>query len=156
MSIRNLTLRLLEEAAEAQRRKSVASSVSAPPAGAVARQTQAEAPQQGTTVVSGRSGAKEGLSLNAPASAVPLGPEPLRRLGLRSRTEDTQWRVPGGIAARFRIQSQAAPAQEPQPSSEATGDANRSPVPDGDPADHEDAQAKREEVTPITIELQSH
>ena len=83
-------------------------------------------------------------------------------MGIRPRPEKSQWKIPGGIAARFGLGGS-------DPDGEVLNHQGRAHVPGlqvgtdvsssaftTDSDNREDPQAKEQGTTPITIELQSH
>ena len=83
-------------------------------------------------------------------------------MGIRPRPKKSQWKIPGGIAARFGLGGS-------NPNGEVLDHQGRAHVPElqvatdvsslastTGPDSREAPQAKEQETTPITIELQSH
>ena len=162
MSIRTLTARLAEEASEAHRRQNhTASRALDGPLENLALPERQERGGQGI-VVSGRGHIEAGSVL--PPTGVEPETTPARRVGIRLPKRRERWSVPGGIAARFGLQTKTDPASgrdiesRQQTSGAAGSSSGEEALPtasDGAPQG-DVAVPEQEEAAPITIELQSH
>ena len=162
MSVRILTIRLMEEAKEAYRRQTCTSS-SPPPAFDLEAAPKLREQASQTTVIFGHK--RPGANLAPPAEAISAECAPERDAvstpGIRARRQDARWKAPGGIAARFSLSSENSSAQKAQTPQDDTAE----PLPevkDAGVTSNESAQNQQPELTeqetstPITIELQSH
>ena len=162
MSIRTLTARLAEEAIEAHRRQNYTASRAIDGPEDLALPERQERGDQGI-VVSGR-GHINTSSLLPPAK-VELETTPARRSGIRLPKRRERWSVPGGIAARFGLQTKTDPAsgrdiESRQQTSGAAGSSSEKeaalPTASDNAPQGDVAMPEQEEAAPITIELQSH
>ena len=160
MSIRTLTARLAEEAIEAHRRQNYTASRAIDGPEDLALPERQERGDQGI-VVSGRGHIEAGSVL--PPTEIKPETTPARRVGTHLPKRRERWSVPGGIAARFGLQTKTDPAsgrdiESPQQTSGAAKSSSEEALPTAsDNAPQGDvAVPEQEEAAPITIELQSH
>jgi len=158
MSIRNLTTQVHRETTEHQRVQQFQSVRSVPntspePKKGVAKQTP---------FLVGTGTRKE---INPKKSADLIAPPPTAKpqIGLKARTSQTTYGIPGGIVARFGrdalkqpvVQTEnktTQPVQEELPTEEKTEETNELEL----TQDPEQERVTEDEATRITIELQSH
>ncbi len=164
MSIRQLTARLINEAVEAQRRKNntAAADVSWDSVGHAGLRKHKVALDQNAFALGGQStGSDMSPALKVSAEGAWVADSP-STMGIRPRPEKSQWKIPGGIAARFGLggsdpngevldHQEKVHVPELQVGTDVSSSASTT-----DSDNREDPQAKEQETTPITIELQSH
>ncbi len=162
MSVRILTIRLMEEAKEAYRRQTY-TSASPPPASDLEAAPKLREQASQTTVIFGHK--RLGANLAPSAEVIPAERAPesdaVNTPGIRARQQDARWKAPGGIAARFSLSSEnssAKKAQTPQDDTpEPLLEAKAAATPSDSAAQNQEPELTEQEAsTPITIELQSH
>ena len=150
MSIRTLTIRLIEEAEEARRRGNF-----------TATRSQSEPEQEAEKPIP-----KSLFPSGSRAQAPDIQPEPApapstRQVGIRPRPQEQPSQVPGGIAARFKVSPDKYTVKTSE-QHESEGEAQfaapqetAEPVPEVAQST-EETESPQEEAAPITIELKSH
>ncbi|MCZ6634105.1 MAG: hypothetical protein O7G87_11925 [bacterium] len=153
MSIRTLTIRLMEEAEEARRHRNFTATRSQPEPEQVLGTAEKPTP-------------KSLFPSSSRAQTPNIQPEPApapstRQVGIRPRPQEQPSQVPGGIAARFKVSPDKYPVETPEPH-ESEGEAQlAAPQDTAEPVPEvaqttEETESPQEEAAPITIELKSH
>jgi hypothetical protein len=157
MSIRNLTTQVHRETTESQRVQQFQSARSVP---RVSEAKQSAAKQ--TPFLAGAGSRKE-IVPEKSVDLIASPPTATPKIGLKERTSQTTYGIPGGIVARFGrealkqpvIQTEhktAQPVQEELPAEENMVETTELEL----AQDPEQERVTEEETTRITIELQSH